>query len=589
MQGLTEEQKLKKALAKLEPLQIQQHDDKLDLPECLKQFIPPETLKTQVPTILTGLRSAYVSVFNAMVDIDTDNMDRESRRSIEGQRMDALKMVQACDAVVESLGGDEVLRQAEERLNFVKQMAEAIEKMPGDTEEERARNFQKLQMEEYNQDNPFWESDQRCLQKIARLCNEYAQEAGTELAAKLQEAISDIGGEEELKELFSQQRWHTLANNADTRDMFMGLLKETAESDWGERVAAVFLVSACVGAFNMEFETVVRPDGTHGQVQDRGKLDEVQAVVSARIEAITQELKEVEASLRKAGEFEIVEAIGEDVQSPKGGPVRQDCAYALGKHPDYVRFKDVYRARPVGFLMDGVEEKKRMDSMYYLFTDETIQTFDPVFHPFIRGCFSANQKAAETMRRAGTVTLDFDMENSVAFQPYILFLLSVCRKINVPFQRRVKDLVGKCYDGDPEKAKIKAFKRCMQKQQEDYSHHDCEMPSAAHLIDVVRCMLVCDTPADAKEAFDKLSAGMQVLRVKNSFAMADPPYGFRQILLNVLFKDDDPDAHPVVCEVQINLKSYAEVKHKIHRFYSIVRCTTHQELVGLLTKQTMPF
>ena len=70
-------------------------------------------------------------------------------------------------------------------------------------------------------------------------------------------------------------------------------------------------------------------------------------------------------------------------------------------------------------------------------------------------------------------------------------------------------------------------------------------------------------------------------------------YGFRQILINVRFDPEDPAVLPagcaMVCEVQLNLDAYVDVKHAIHRFYSMLRCETRAGLNGLLRKAAHPF
>ncbi len=68
-----------------------------------------------------------------------------------------------------------------------------------------------------------------------------------------------------------------------------------------------------------------------------------------------------------------------------------------------------------------------------------------------------------------------------------------------------------------------------------YSHLDLPMPSSAHLLDMVRGVVSCETVDDALEAFRVLCTHFEVLRVKNMFADEDSPYGFRQILINVRF------------------------------------------------------
>ncbi len=52
------------------------------------------------------------------------------------------------------------------------------------------------------------------------------------------------------------------------------------------------------------------------------------------------------------------------------------------------------------------------------------------------------------------------------------------------------------------------------------------MPTAAHLLDVVRGLVVCATSADLVEAFRLVCTHFEVLRVKNTFAEESVPCVF---------------------------------------------------------------
>lgn len=64
---------------------------------------------------------------------------------------------------------------------------------------------------------------------------------------------------------------------------------------------------------------------------------------------------------------------------------------------------------------------------------------------------------------------------------------------------------------------------------EKYSHLDKPMPSAAHLLDVVRGIVGCASVAEMEESFHKVCEHMEVLRAKNSFADTHVEFGFRQV------------------------------------------------------------
>ena len=88
---------------------------------------------------------------------------------------------------------------------------------------------------------------------------------------------------------------------------------------------------------------------------------------------------------------------------------------------------------------------------------------------------------------------------------------------------------------------------------------------------------MCDSPALLLEAWKAVKSELKVLRVKNGFQkLPDPdaPPKFRQILTNVLFESSFPeDGSParMVGEVQFHLKSFVDVKEKIHAYYDVVR------------------
>lgn len=109
------------------------------------------------------------------------------------------------------------------------------------------------------------------------------------------------------------------------------------------------------------------------------------------------------------------------------------------------------------------------------------------------------------------------------------------------------------------------------------------MPSAALLLDLVRCLVVCPTADEAVVAYRVIASNFAVLRVKNSFTEGATEVGFRQVLVNVLFSDEISGLS-MICEVQVNITAYARVKEQIHNLYSIARCAKPADVETLLTK-----
>lgn len=127
-----------------------------------------------------------------------------------------------------------------------------------------------------------------------------------------------------------------------------------------------------------------------------------------------------------------------------------------------------------------------------------------------------------------------------------------------------------------------------EKVADDYAMEGRARPCSACLCDVVRCLLVCDGAASICDAFQTVQEHFEIVRVKNTFAEDDPAMGFRQILINVLWKESSED-EGMICEIQLNLAEYAEVKHKIHALYSVVRIVERERVHDLLEKKARPF
>lgn len=89
---------------------------------------------------------------------------------------------------------------------------------------------------------------------------------------------------------------------------------------------------------------------------------------------------------------------------------------------------------------------------------------------------------------------------------------------------------------------------------EKYTHQEYGMPGSSVMCDVVRCLITCADPDDLKKVFNLICSNFQVIRVKNGFAERTVPFGFRQLLMNVLHSvGEGKDKVTMVCEVRGSL------------------------------------
>eukprot|EP01065_Artemidia_motanka_P023432 TRINITY_DN28019_c0_g1_i1.p1 TRINITY_DN28019_c0_g1~~TRINITY_DN28019_c0_g1_i1.p1 ORF type:complete len:579 (+),score=218.99 TRINITY_DN28019_c0_g1_i1:72-1808(+) len=576
MEPLSEEEetKLEVALADSPAVEIEYEEDgEVRAPPCLEAFFVRGTTAAVKCVTLRSVRTCMARAVLSMCDCEFT--DGDARTHYAG----CCTQVRAADAMLAALG-QTAQRQADGVEKFRAELMTALQSQEGETDEERMHAFSLKQCEEALEKNPFFAREREQIAKYCRLCADYSP-ADTTNKERLDEFIAGKGGPDQLARGIAAMQWGRFA---DQRDMFVDLLKECVREKWSEATGAVFLLTAFLASQSSDAERTAVAEGMVAMKTSAKNLWEVQEIVGDRIEEITAALGEVERELRESGEFEKLGAVGADVV-PDAGGVRQDRPDVLGSHPEYTALKDEFAAAPLAHKHITDSDTVVTDGFYPI-SNAVINSFDPDFRPLVRGYIKMQEDAQETARRAGGQTMDFG-QPTVQFQPYLMWLLTVARKVNTPFQRKVHSLLQSHYQGDPEKAKIKAFKRCAEKQREDYKHTDYPLPSGAQMVDMVRCLLVCSTAAEVSDVFETIRANFRVLRVKNTFAVDEVQFGFRQIILNVLFQDEDNEDLRMVCEIQINLEQYTHVKHQIHKFYSIVRCVDPHELMSVMTKQAM--
>jgi hypothetical protein len=307
------------------------------------------------------------------------------------------------------------------------------------------------------------------------------------------------------------------------------------------------------------------------------------------MEQLTLQLRSREEELRTLGALAMLASLGTESSSEVGAEVgfvelRQDEPNLLGRHPELLELWDELVTPPHYFPGHRANEALQRKYVLFLWSDRLLSALDDDLQAEVRSQFPMMEICARNYDNTlyEAEAKEARLGESATFQPALMWLVHVARRIVGPFNRRMAELFQDQYEGAP----VKGVLRCTEKMLEDYSHLDKRMPTAMHLLDLVRGLVVCPTPEDMALAFATVSTHFQVLRVKNSFASESPPNGFRQILLNVLF---DAEGYAMVCEIQLNLKEYVAVKHQIHKFYSFVRCEDHSYTHQLLVKGARPF
>eukprot|EP00750_Incisomonas_marina_P009414 INCI15994.2.p1 GENE.INCI15994.2~~INCI15994.2.p1 ORF type:complete len:385 (+),score=90.23 INCI15994.2:153-1307(+) len=337
------------------------------------------------------------------------------------------------------------------------------------------------------------------------------------------------------------------------------------------------------------------------RAHENDNFDPTRAIIRESTEAITAELQSLEQAMRDSGDYAKLEALClpeslEETDNASEDGLRQDNPNMLGSHPEFLQLEKVFRQLPHQY--PGHTKEQARNFMLYVWTEppELQQIMDDDHRHMIREYLKMMENAAKAYEMGifeTQVVQAARIRESSHVQPFLLWLLRMSRRVAGPFAQKMRECFHDSERFEYAEAPVKGFLRCVEKVKEKYSHMDKKMPSSAHLLDTVRGLVVCSTVEDMVEAFQIVCDNFDVLRVKNGFAEKEVPYGFRQILINVRFDPKDEAALPagsaMVCEVQLNLKDYANVKHKIHKFYSILRCEVRQGLVDLLKKAAHPF
>ncbi len=110
---------------------------------------------------------------------------------------------------------------------------------------------------------------------------------------------------------------------------------------------------------------------------------------------------------------------------------------------------------------------------------------------------------------------------------------------------------------------VKGEVRAKEKLKNDYGG------DVSCLKDLSRLTLVCNTPSDLVFVFEGMLKRFEVVSVKNKFT-SPTPLGYCDINLGIRLRlAANGENH--ICEVQLNLPSVLEAKHRAHQHYSVVR------------------
>ena len=221
-----------------------------------------------------------------------------------------------------------------------------------------------------------------------------------------------------------------------------------------------------------------------------------------------------------------------------------------------------------------------------------------------------NEKAKDLMKKYGGIQSDFILDdlpnnNTSGFNPaqtydmygYLTKMLIAASKLNEKFQNACEYIFSKDYLGVEctfSDAPMKTRERCMQKANIDYGTRP--WPRCSHILDVIRCSCVFNTPKDLlialklicneysferrhnKNKYDTLQF---IVRIKNGFKNIAinnindcnlNEFNYCDVKLNMLISDRSGfQKISMICEIQLLLSFMLKVKKNGHASYSFVR------------------
>jgi hypothetical protein len=579
-------------------------------------LVLPESLAGYEGLVNAGMDAGYIAAsLKPMLDAYKNSLQGMSSLPHNNSiLMDTAQKVVDFQAVIDAVSTQEERDEHKDTASTLKDYSQEIMKeirnCEGDTMEEQIHRHTRKTYQKVMDGNPLAGRLEKNYIRIASLCMEYRppkyqtsilHEDGVTpyLVYFINNYLDGLEGfAEDLASSIVQGH-----NTSKDCEAFRDILEEVSspgfsgDTTWDEVKTAVFLVCATLGATSirhhfqeekymntMKFEDL--------DSHDADNFNFVKAIVTKKMKAITAQLKSIESDMRESGDLKKLAGL-KFVSEGTGASIRQDTNDTLGKHPSFLQYSDFLKRLPCAY--PGNPKGERTQHLYL--------TGDEIGHQFMTEVLDEDLRDKlvsdlELFKKAfsnkGLVIYQKQYDEIRIFertttQPFLFWLIHISRRVAPVFHDRMKDLLGAKYSGAP----LKRIARASAKIKEDYSHLDREMPSAAHLLDVVRGLIVCSTAEEMCEMYETVCRNFEVLRVKNGFEPLTSKSGFRQILMNLRFDPGNnlflPDGCAIICEIQLNLESYVHVKHQIHILYEIVRCKKHEEVSTILQESAQPF
>ena len=391
-----------------------------------------------------------------------------------------------------------------------------------------------------------------------------------------------------------------------------------------------------------EFSTQMRARAT-----SKVNFIQTQSIVEKHMNTICSKLLQIENDMKSSGELATLAALqmaATEESTTKSTVLRQDDKQYLGQHPNYIMLKELFELPPSHMpgceciTTDGTPNGVPLlrKSHLYLFGwnnvhNQFIQNVDKDIQGLLTFHLDNMNNACvnyDTVPHLAKDAVKLQFKQRLNMQPFILWLLHVSRRFAPHFHTQMRSILPAHTDytasstdttttqqdsnqnlddlGDLDdeavmipsaccyhEASLKGLQRCLEKTNDDYHFLDGnEMPTGARLLDVVRGLVVSPSIQHLVDCYHRITQHFTVLRVKNGFTESNPKFHFRQILMNLEMPGKIgtlEEGCSMIVEVQLNLEKYVEVKHTIHRFYSVLRCTNEEELDGVVKKKTNAF
>ena len=147
--------------------------------------------------------------------------------------------------------------------------------------------------------------------------------------------------------------------------------------------------------------------------------------------------------------------------------MRQDADDVLGQDPVFQKHNAAFTKQPhfQGTRSPdghgGYVQKPMVLYPYYPITDDVFKTLDNELAVYVKGMLMQNARSWKTHpTMADWKGVEFKPTQCTHVQPYLVWLLTVAKEVNLSFQQKVQRVVGeRAYSSDPAKMTIKKLQR----------------------------------------------------------------------------------------------------------------------------------